>query len=58
MQRELLDRRIWETRAQTRVGDLRVDRGVLQPRPPPHLHRRSQPSGLRSTSHRRPTRGM
>jgi hypothetical protein len=41
-----------------RLGNLRVDRVDLQPRPPAHLYRRSQPSGVRSTSHRRASRGM
>ena len=33
MQIELLDRRHWTTRAELASGDLRVDRGLLQPRP-------------------------
>ena len=40
------------------VGDVRVDRGVLQPSPPTHQPGRSQPCRLRSTSHRRRNRGM
>jgi len=34
------------------VGDLRVDRGVVQPAPPSHLGRRLQPCGLRTAVHR------
>ena len=33
------------------VGDLRVDRGVVQPAPPPHVDRRPQSRRLRAAVH-------
>ena len=35
MQIELLDRRTWATRSELGQRDLRMDRSVLQPHPPP-----------------------
>lgn len=40
------------------IGDVRVDRSVLQPHPPAHRARQPQPRGVRTTSHPRRNRGM
>jgi hypothetical protein len=58
MQREPLDRQQWTTRHQLATRDLRVDRGVLQPRPPTLRARLPQPRRLRCPSHRHNHQGM
>ena len=42
----------------SRLGDLRMDRRLLQPRPTPHQHRRTIPSRVRNPSQPRRYRGM
>ena len=58
MQRELLDTRTLGDPGAAGVGDLRVDRGLLQPAPPAHQPRHARPARVRDPSHRRPHRGM
>ena len=47
LQSELLDRPTWPTRGRARPRDVRVDRSLLQPHPPPLHPRLPQPRRLR-----------
>ena len=53
MQRELLDRQRLDHPGRAGLGDLRVDRRLVQPRPPAHQPRDTCPRRVRSPSHRR-----